>query len=78
MEVLEHFIRLTSLCFFIGLVFNLLTNLFDWSKIVKNPLENAQQLRLFLILVSISLGFILSQFIWMILMMSRDFFLAFS
>lgn len=78
MEVLEHFIRLASLCFFIGLVFNLLTNLFDWSKIVKKPLENAQQLRLFLILVSISLGFILSQFIWMILMMSRDFFLAFS
>lgn len=78
MEVLEHVTRLTSFCFFIGLVFNLLTRLFDWSKILKNPLENAQKLRLLLILISISFGFILSQFVWMIIMMSRDFFLAFS
>lgn len=78
MEVIEHIIRLTSHCFFIGLIFHYLTSLFDWSKVLHKTYENAARLRLFLILVSIGLGFLVSEFVLTILTMSRDFFVAFS
>lgn len=78
MEVIEHIIRLTSHCFFIGLIFHYLTSLFDWSKVLHKTYDNATQLRLFLILVSIGLGFLVSEFVLTILTMSRDFFVAFS
>lgn len=78
MEVIEHIIRLTSHCFFIGLMFHYLMSLFDWSKVLHKPYENARSLRVFLVLVSIALGFLVSEFILTILMMSRDFFVAFS
>lgn len=78
MEVIEHTIHLTSHCFFIGIVFHYLTQLIDWSRFVKNPHENAQRLRIFIMLLSIALGFLISQFVWTLLMMSRDLFVAFS
>lgn len=75
---MENVINLFSHLIFISLVHQLLLNLFDWSKWIKLSPENIWRLRLFLLLVSIALGYLVSNFMLQILALSRLIFGAIS
>lgn len=52
-------------------------NLFDWSKLIKNTSENIGRLKVFILLVSIALGYMVSHFILEIITVSQTFFFGF-
>ncbi|MCS4487770.1 DUF1146 family protein [Streptococcus sciuri] len=62
MEYILSLVTLMSHLIFILLVHRLLVMLFDWSKLVKNPQDKVGQLRVFLILVSMAVGYMVSHF----------------
>ena len=62
MEYILSLVTLMSHLIFILLVHRLLVTLFDWSKIVKNAQDKLGQLRVFLILISIAIGYMVSHF----------------
>ncbi|EMC06874.1 DUF1146 domain-containing protein [Streptococcus mutans] len=67
--LMSHFI-------FIAIFYNLLINLFDWGKIVKRASENIGRLKLFLLFISIVIGYMVSIFIWSVISLSQDIFFA--
>ena len=50
MTIINQFVTLASHLVFIGLSYHMLISLFDWAKIIKNPIENTGKLKLFLLL----------------------------
>ena len=62
MEYILSLVTLMSHLIFILLVHRLLVTLFDWSKIVKNAQDKLGQLRVFLILISIAIGYMVRHF----------------
>lgn len=76
MEILQNSIMLMSHFIFIAIFYNLLINLFDWGKIVKRASENIGRLKLFLLFISIVIGYMVSTFIWSVISLSQDIFFA--
>lgn len=76
MEILRNSIMLMSYFIFIAIFYNLLINLFDWGKIVKRASENIGRLKLFLLFISIVIGYMVSTFIWSVISLSQDIFFA--
>lgn len=76
MEILRNSIMLMSHFIFIAIFYNLLINLFDWGKIVKRTSENIGRLKLFLLFISIVIGYMVSTFIWSVISLSQDIFFA--
>ncbi|WP_032528196.1 DUF1146 family protein [Streptococcus mutans] len=76
MEILRNSIMLMSHFIFIAIFYNLLINLFDWGKIVKRASENIGRLKLFLLFISIVIGYMVSIFIWSVISLSQDIFFA--
>lgn len=76
MEILRNSIMLMSHFIFIAIFYNLLINLFDWGKIVKQASENIGRLKLFLLFISIVIGYMVSTFIWSVISLSQDIFFA--
>ena len=76
MEILRNSIMLMSHFIFIAIFYNLLINLFDWGKIVKRASENIGRLKLFLLFISIVIGYMVSTFIWSVISLSQDIFFA--
>ncbi|WP_032525361.1 DUF1146 family protein [Streptococcus mutans] len=76
MEILRNSIMLMSHFIFIAIFYNLLINLFDWGKIVKRASENIGRLKLFLLFISIVIGYMVSTFIWSVIPLSQDIFFA--
>ncbi len=72
MTIINQFVTLASHLVFIGLSYHMLISLFDWAKIVKNPIENTGKLKLFLLFVSIALGYLTSSFILSVLAMGQN------
>ena len=62
MTIINQFVTLASHLVFIGLSYQMLISLFDWAKIIKNPIENTGKLKLFLLFISITIGFLVSSF----------------
>lgn len=62
MELLSSMVTLLSHMVFITMVHQLLLNTFDWAKFLKSPQENVGRLRVFLILLSVGLGYLVSHF----------------
>ena len=56
MEILNSSVTLISHLVFIAMTHQILRNLFDWSKLIKNTSENIGRLKVFILLVSIALG----------------------
>lgn len=54
MAIINQFVTLASHLVFIGLSYHMLISLFDWAKIIKNPIENTGKLKLFLLFISIA------------------------
>ncbi|MGT2925734.1 DUF1146 family protein [Streptococcus cuniculipharyngis] len=71
MEIIENTISLCSHLLFIGMFYQLLFQLFDWSRWIKNSHDNSWRLRLFLLLLSIALGYLVSNFMLAVLNFSR-------
>ena len=76
MEILRNSIMLMSHFIFIAIFYNLLINLFDWVKTVKRASENIGRLKLFLLFISIVIGYMVSTFIWSVISLSQDIFFA--
>ena len=76
MEILRNSIMLMSHFIFIAIFYNLLINLFDWGKIVKRASENIGRLKLFLLFISIVIGYMVSTFILSVISLSQDIFFA--
>lgn len=77
MEILNSSVTLISHLVFIAMTHQILRNLFDWSKLIKNMPENIGRLKVFILLVSIALGYMVSHFILEIIIVSQTFFFGF-
>ncbi|KFN87340.1 membrane protein [Streptococcus equinus JB1] len=77
MEILNSSVTLISHLVFIVMTHQILRNLFDWSKLIKNTPENIGRLKVFILLVSIALGYMVSHFILEIITDSQTFFFGF-
>lgn len=77
MEILNSSVTLISHLVFIAMTHQILRNLFDWSKLIKNTPENIGRLKVFILLVSIALGYMVSHFILEIITVSQIFFFGF-
>jgi hypothetical protein len=62
MTILNDMVSLASHLVFIGLTYQMVNTLFDWEKITKNVIVNTGKLRLFLLFISIAIGFLVSSF----------------
>ncbi|MBM7642155.1 DUF1146 family protein [Streptococcus loxodontisalivarius] len=76
MEIITNLVTLTSHAIFILIAYQLLSQLFDWSKLIKNSLENSSRLNLLLIFFSIALGYMVSSFLISVIQMSQEIFRA--
>ncbi|EJN94223.1 DUF1146 family protein [Streptococcus ratti] len=76
MNILNDAVMLVSHLIFIAIFYHLLIHLFDWGKIIKNSSENVSRLKLFLLFVSIAVGYMVSTFIWSVISLSQDLFFA--
>ena len=77
MEILNSSVTLISHLVFIAMTHQILRNLFDWSKLIKNTSENIGRLKVFILLDSIALGYMVSHFILEIITVSQTFFFGF-
>ena len=77
MEILNSSVTLISHLVFIAMTHQILRNLFDWSKLIKNTSENIGRLKVFILLVSIALGYMVSHFILEIITVNQTFFFGF-
>ena len=50
----------------------MLISLFDWAKIIKNQSENTGKLKLFLLFISIALGYLISSFVLAVLAFGQN------
>lgn len=72
MDYLNSMVNVTSHLIFIGIVYYLLTGLFDWSKIIKMTADNISRLKLLLLLFSIAIGYLVSSFLLSVLRLSQE------
>ncbi|WP_274641630.1 DUF1146 family protein [Streptococcus equinus] len=77
MEILNSSVTLISHLIFIAMTHQVLRNLFDWSKVIKNIPENIGRLKVFILLLSIAIGYMVSHFILEIITVSQTFFFGF-
>ncbi|EGJ27905.1 DUF1146 family protein [Streptococcus porcinus] len=74
MEYINNLLKLISHLLFIGISFQLLISLFDWSKIIYRSPENIGKLKLFVFFLAIVLGYLVSHFILELIQMSQTLF----
>ena len=72
MTILNDMVPLASHLVFIGLTYQMVNTLFDWEKITKNVIVNTGKLRLFLLFISIALGYLISSFILSVLAFGQN------
>lgn len=77
MEIIFKIVSLFSHLAFIAMVNQLLRQLFDWSKWLKQSPENIQKLSVFLLLLSIAIGYLVSRFVLEVLDLSQSIFFVF-
>lgn len=74
MEYINNLLKLISHLLFIGISFQLLLSLFDWSKIIKMTPENIGKLKLFVFFLAIIMGYLVSHFMLELIAMSQTLF----
>ena len=72
MTILNDMVPLASHLVFIGLTYQMVNTLFDWEKITKNVIVNTGKLKLFLLFISIALGYLISFFILSVLAFGQN------
>lgn len=78
MEYINNLLSLVCHLLFIGISYQLLMSLFDWSKLVKNRVENLGKIQLFVFFIAIIMGYLVSHFILELIQMGQSLFLVFS
>lgn len=66
-------LKFASHLFFIYLSHFLLTDVIDWSRLVKRRIENHRKIRVFVLLIAIGLGYLVSTFFLDLMAISRGF-----
>ncbi|AUT05727.1 DUF1146 family protein [Streptococcus parauberis] len=77
MEYINNLLGLFCHLLFIGISYQLLMSLFDWSKLVKNRAENLGKIQLFVFFIAIIMGYLVSHFILELIQMGQSLFLVF-
>ena len=77
MEILNTTVSLFSHVIFIAMTNSLLRQLFDWSKWIKNTPDNIGRLKVFILFLSIAIGYLVSNFILEIVTLSQTLFFSF-
>ncbi|MDV5976871.1 UNVERIFIED_CONTAM: DUF1146 family protein [Streptococcus canis] len=77
MELLMKIIAFLCHLFFIGLSYQLLISVIDWTKMSHYRPENLGKLRLFVFLLAIALGYLVSHFMLEIIQISQSLFFEF-
>lgn len=72
MLYLTQLVTLFSHMAFIALTHRLLVTLFDWQKVIKGTPDHLRLLNLFLIFLSIAIGFIVSTFLLTLIQFSQN------
>ncbi|WP_246447895.1 DUF1146 family protein [Streptococcus pacificus] len=75
--MIDLILRFTTHLILIGMTYQLLITLFDWGKIVKQPTLNVGKIKLLILFLSITIGFMVSNFIMTIIEISERLFLFF-
>ncbi|MGT2772488.1 DUF1146 family protein [Streptococcus marimammalium] len=75
--MIDLIVRFISHLAMIGITYQLLISLFDWGKITKQPALNIRKLKLLILFISISIGFLVSNFIVTIIEISQRIILFF-
>ncbi|MCU9533883.1 DUF1146 family protein [Streptococcus sp. CSL10205-OR2] len=75
--MIDLMVRFITHLVLIGMTYQLLVTLFDWGKIVKQPTLNVGKIKLLILFISISIGFMVSNFIITIIEISQRLFLFF-
>lgn len=73
MQIIMDSLALISHMIFIGIFFHLLTHLVDWSKYLKVTQETTGQVKLFVLLLSVVLGYLASRFVLEVIALSQAF-----
>lgn len=77
MEILNTTVSLFSHVIFIAMTNSLLRQLFNWSKWIKNTPDNIGRLKVFILFLSIAIGYLVSNFILEIVTLSQTLFFNF-
>ena len=72
MTILNDMVPLASHLVFIGLTYQMVNTLFDWEKITNNVIVNTGKLKLFLLFISIALGYLISSFVLSVLAFGQN------
>ncbi|WP_115242569.1 DUF1146 family protein [Streptococcus uberis] len=74
MEYINNLLKLISHLLFIGISFQLLMDIFDWSKITRHHLENIGKIKLFVFFLAIIMGYLVSHFMLELIQMTQTLF----
>lgn len=74
--MIDLIVRYISHLTMIGITYELIISLFDWKKLTKQPVLNNRKLKLFILFISISIGFMVSNFIVTIIEMTQKIILS--
>lgn len=77
MELLIKIIAFLCHLFFIGLSYQLLISVIDWTKVSHHRPDNLGRLRLFVFLLAIALGYLVSHFMLELIQISQTLFFEF-
>ncbi|RCW16865.1 hypothetical protein CAC02_06345 [Streptococcus gallolyticus] len=77
MEILNSSVTILCHLMFITMTHQLLRQLFDWSKFIKHSAENLGRLKVFILFLSIAIGYLVSHFFLEIITMSQTLFASF-
>lgn len=71
MELINHIVTLSSHLFFIYFSYHLFSHLFDWEKMIKMTPDNLGRIRIFVVFISVALGYLVSSFFLGIIELSQ-------
>lgn len=76
MSILDQLVTLVSHLLFIAVSYHLIVYLFDWHKMIKMTPDNLIRLKIFILFLSIALGFLVSSFFQGVIQASQAIFFA--
>ncbi|HGD4405478.1 TPA: DUF1146 family protein [Streptococcus agalactiae] len=71
-----NIVTIVSNFIFIALFYQLFVDLFDWSKMIKMSPQNISKLKVFILLISIVGGYVVSHFLLEVIQLSQSIFWA--
>ncbi|MGT2932464.1 DUF1146 family protein [Streptococcus catagoni] len=77
MEYITNLLTLICHLLFIGISYQLLISIFDWTRLVRHRQDNLGKIRLFVFFLAIIIGYLVSHFILELIQVSQNLFLVF-